>query len=403
MKLTHLFTTALLFFTTTGSALTVEEQIGQLLIPYVDGETADDSTYAFLRSYQPGGIILYEFSNGLHSYKQTKDLAIGLQKQAAELNLLPLFIAADQEGGRVARLRHGFTEFPGNAVLGKANSEELAFLSAREMGCQMLEAGVNFTFAPVVDINSNPNNPVIGTRSYGDTSELVTRLGKAASLGFSSAGVMSCLKHFPGHGDVTIDTHDALATVDKSREELEALELIPFREIGNRSPAIMTAHLRIPLLDPNRCATLSKPILTDLLRNEMGYNGLIITDSLTMGAVIEDCGNIGEAAVRAVEAGSDLLIIGGRKLNDPNEPIHHEELLQVKQALLKAVHDGRITTERLQESVDRILKAKEEWHIGKAATTKSDRRFAEQLAHSIKASAEQASDQRAVGARSDCF
>jgi beta-N-acetylhexosaminidase len=366
MKLLLLIAAILTPFTTLYGESSVGDQIGQLLIPYVDGRDANEETFEFLRTYRPGGIILYNWSNGLTSPEQVKALTTGLQKQASELALPPLFIATDQEGGPVTRLRNGFTEFPENAALGRANSTKLVYDNAKQMGREMLEVGVNFTFAPVVDVNSNPNNPVIGIRSYGDSPELVSRLGLAATRGFSDAGLFCCLKHFPGHGDTAIDSHDSLPVLDKTRDALDQVELVPFRTILNNAPAIMTAHIRLPKLDRACCATLSKPILTGLLRDELGYKGLIITDSLTMGAILEECGDLGEAAVRAFEAGCDLLLIGGRTLNNSSESVHEKDLVSVRSALLTAIQEGRISEERLRASLDRIRSFKEKLQIEKA-------------------------------------
>ncbi len=363
--------------------LTIEEQIGQTLISYMDAEEIDDTTHEFLSKQRLGGVIFYNWSNKLDSYEQVKALALGLQEQAEKLNMPPLFISADQEGGLVARLRVGFTEFPGNAALGRTDSEELAFTSAKLMGQEMMEVGVNFTFAPVVDVNSNRDNPVIGIRSYGESPELVTRLGLAATHGFAASGVISCLKHFPGHGDVDVDSHCSLPVLHKPKRELDALELAPFKAILNESPAIMTAHLRIPELDCNCCATLSKTILTDLLRNELGYQGLIVTDSLSMGAVLEECCDIGEVAVRAFEAGSDLLVIGGKTLNDEDEMSHNQELLFIQQALLHAVDEGRISLERLEESVERILKTKRRFSLGELPVVQSEKQAAFDCSYKI--------------------
>ena len=380
--LSAVITILLLFDSVKAEDLTVEEKIGQILIPYIDCETADFATYTFLRSYRPGGIILFNWANGLHSQEQVKSLCLGLQDQAEKLKLPPLFIAVDQEGGLIARLHNGFTEFPGNGALGRTDSKELAFTSAKEMGHEMLQVGVNFVCAPVVDINSNANNPVIGIRSYGDHSELVTRLGLAASLGFSDAGVISCLKHFPGHGDVDVDSHTSLPILNKSKEDLDKLELVPFRSILNISPAIMTAHLRIPNLDSHCCVTLSKKILTNLLRNEWGYQGLIITDSLTMGGVLAECQNIGEAAVRAFEAGADLLLIGEPSDKSKSSSCY-DDLMCVQQSLLKAVHEGRITPQRIEESLHRILDAKKNFHVGERIVMKGNRRLAEECSCKI--------------------
>ncbi|MCH9608580.1 MAG: Beta-hexosaminidase [Chlamydiales bacterium] len=382
-KITFIVTALFTLFSTLQASLTIEEQIGQILIPYIDGEKADETTYKFLATHRPGGVIFYNWSNKLESPQQTEALAFGLQMQAADLEIPSLFISTDQEGGLVTRLYNGFTEFPGNAALGRADSVELAFLSAKEMGLEMKEVGINFTFAPVVDVHSNRNNPVIGIRSYGDNPALVTRLGLAASYGFSAAGIVSCLKHFPGHGDVEMDSHESLPTLKKCRDDLDALEFVSFRTILNESPAIMTAHLRVPELDHDCCTSLSKAIVTHLLRNEWGYQGLIVTDSLTMGAIVEECGDIAEAAVQAFEAGSDLLVIGDQRLNSTEKPLLSRDLSCIRNALLKALYEGRITIQRLEESVDRILRVKKQFHIGEKTAVKGDKQLACECSYEI--------------------
>lgn len=343
----------------------LEEQVCQLILPYVDGEYADESTYEFLLKSRPAGVLLFRWSNGLNSPGQVRDLTKGLQQQARELGLPPLFIVADQEGGLVARLQQGFTEFPGNAALGRTDSERLAFLSAQEMAREMRAVGINFTLAPVVDINSNPDNPVIGIRSYSSDPDCVARLGKAAQEGFASAGVISCLKHFPGHGDTSVDSHKGLPWLNKTRAELEECELIPFRKLVKSSPAVMTAHVRISSLDSGCCASLSKPVISELLRKQLAFNGLVLTDSLTMEAIVRECGvDIGEAAVKAFEAGSDLIIMGGRTLNDSESPLHTGELKYIQRALVEAIQKGRIKYSRLRDSLDRIMVLKKTYNIG---------------------------------------
>lgn len=361
----------------------IEDQIGQIIVSYIDGDKANESTFEFLHTHRPGGIILYNWSNILETPDQIKALCLGLQDQARAADLPPLFIAVDQEGGLKARLRTGFTEFPGNAALGRADSEELAYISAKEMGHEMMEVGINFTCAPVVDVNSNHDNPVIGIRSYGDDPDQVTKLGSAASRGFSDAGVISCLKHFPGHGDADIDSHLSLPVINKTRADLDEVELLPFRTILNHSPAIMTAHLKIPEIDERNPATLSKELLTTLLRNEWGYEGLIVTDSLTMGAICETCGDIGEAAVRAFEAGNDILLVGGKTGDGFRDSSHDQDLICVRDALINALRTGRISEQRLQQSLTRIAQTKKQFCIGSQKPLQKRASLAQESAQKI--------------------
>jgi beta-N-acetylhexosaminidase len=357
------------------NSFSLSEKVGQLIITYINGTAVDKKIECFIRENLIGGILLFNWSNSLESPEQIKKLTDQLQNEAIKNNLPPFFIAADQEGGAVVRFKNGFTEFPGNRSLGIAESVALTKQAYQVMGREMRQVGANFAFAPVVDVNSNPDNPVIGVRSFGDDPELVAKLGTAAVEGFSEAGIISCIKHFPGHGDVSVDSHLKLPTSNKTIEELQKSDLIPFAHINNLSPAIMTAHISIPSID-ERCATLSKPILTDLLRKKMGYKGLILSDSLTMGGIVEQCGDIGEAAVQAFEAGCDLLVVvGGKKttkydpsINDENmdpRSQHIQDIRAIRLALIQAIKTNRISIDRLHESLTRIMEAKEKYIAAK--------------------------------------
>ena len=262
---------------------------------------------------------------------------------------VPLFIGIDQEGGWVIRLREGATVLPGNMALGATNSTALAERAGEITAVELGAVGVNLNFAPVIDVNNNPDNPVIDRRSFGESPELVSRLGVPYIRGLQRKGVLATAKHFPGHGDTTVDSHFDLPTVNHDRERIHALELQPFRAaIDADVAAIMTAHIVYPAFDPDRPATLSPTILTDLLRKELGFDGLLITDDMEMKA-IDDRYRSGEAAVMAVEAGADIVMV----LWTPAKQ------LEVFDALLSAVKSGRVSQARLDQSVKRILKSKE--------------------------------------------
>jgi beta-N-acetylhexosaminidase len=245
-------------------------------------------------------------------------------------------------------LKEGATVLPGNMALGATNSTELAERAGEITAVELAAVGVNLNFAPVMDVNNNPDNPVIGRRSFGESPELVSRLGIPYIRGLQRNGVLATAKHFPGHGDTTVDSHFELPTVNHDLERIHALELQPFRAaIDADVAAIMTAHIIYPAFDADRPATLSPTILTDLLRKELGFDGLLITDDMEMKA-IDDRYRSGEAAVMAVEAGADIVMV----LWTPAKQI------EVFDALLSAIKSGRISQARLDQSIERILKSK---------------------------------------------
>jgi len=337
--------------------MTLEQKVGQLFMTYFDGQEVNEEAARLIKEMHIGGIIYYNWANDLSDPKQVEQLSSGLQALADEHIGIPLLIAVDQEGGLVARLQGGFTEFPGNAALGRTEQSELAYEAAKAMGTEMRAVGINLNLAPVVDVNSNPLNPVIGVRSFGDNPELVATFGEASMKGYRSAGVIPCLKHFPGYGDVSVDTHKALPVVSKDLDELLQTELLPYRLLSSTAPAIMTAHILFTALDGKNCATLSPTILQGLLRNTLGYDGVLITDSLTMRGLLE--GNE-EVVIRAFEAGHDILLIGGRDLlNKTEEESGVDEILRFYHSLLDAVRSGRVTEERVDQSVERILALKQ--------------------------------------------
>ena len=327
--------------------MTIEEKVGQLIMVGFEGTQANEAIETHIRERFVGGVVL--FSRNIQSPQQTAELTNELQRLVeATARQIPLFIGIDQEGGWVIRLKDGATVLPGNMALGATNSTELAERAGEITAVELAAVGVNLNFAPVMDVNNNPDNPVIGRRSFGESPELVSRLGISYIRGLQRNGVLATAKHFPGHGDTTVDSHFELPTVSHDLERIHALELQPFRAaIDADVAAIMTAHIIYPAFDANRPATLSPTILTDLLRKELGFDGLLITDDMEMKA-IDDRYRSGEAAVMAVEAGADIVMV----LWTPTKQI------EVFDALLSAVKSGRISQARLDQSVERILKSK---------------------------------------------
>jgi beta-N-acetylhexosaminidase len=294
--------------------MSLEEKVGQLLMVHFHGEFANEDARSLIQDAKVGGIIYYNWSNGLSSPEQVQALSAGLQKLARESRAsIPLFIAVDQEGGVVARLNNGFTVFPGNKALGMTGDPNLAEASALAMGQELQAVGVNMNFAPVVDVNINPRNPVIGIRSFSDNPETVVAFGKRALQGYNRAQIIATLKYFPGHGDVEVDSHEDLPIVNKPIEELEQVELLPFARLASSADTIMTAHILVPALDAENCSTLSEKTLS-YLKTTLGFQGVIITDSLVMEGVLKKCRTVDEAAIQALNAGCDILLLGGKQL-----------------------------------------------------------------------------------------
>lgn len=340
--------------------MSLEEKIGQLLMVQFYGEEANKDAKILIQEVKVGGIIYYNWCNGLYSPKQIQALSIGLQELAqSNSNPIALLIAADQEGGVVARLNDGFTKFPGNKALGETSNPNLAKEAALAMGVELQAVGINMNLAPVVDINSNPQNPVIGVRSFGGCVKTVLSFTKQALSGYKQAQIIATLKHFPGHGDTTIDSHEGLPIVHKSKEELEQMELLPFIRLASCSEAIMTAHILMPAFDKENCSTLSEKTL-NYLRQTIGFQGVIISDSLVMDGVLKKCQTADEAAIQALKAGCDILLLGGKLIT--GERIGFElkvsDIKRIHSSIINAVKAGRISEARVNQAVERILHLK---------------------------------------------
>ncbi len=329
--------------------MTLPEKIGQmLLLGWMTGPQAD----ALVTEFVAGGVIL--MGRNIGTPAETSAQIAHLQALAYENGLPPLFVAVDQEGGRVQRL--GPPRYPARpsarALGASPDPVPAARQTAHSIGSELSALGFNWDFAPVLDVDSNPQNPVIADRSYSPSAGIVAALGVAAVHGFQEgAGILACGKHFPGHGDTETDSHFALPTIRRTRAALDAVEMVPFRAaIEAGLAAIMTAHILFPALDPDLPATLSHAILTGLLRQELGFDGLIITDDLEMRGVAEKWG-APEAAVLAVLAGADILLC-----------CHEWETQKaIQAALLFAVQTSRLSESRLDQSLARIAAAKAQW------------------------------------------
>jgi beta-N-acetylhexosaminidase len=337
------------------AAMTLEQKIGQTIMIGFDGVSVDDGLRRMIRDDHLGGVIL--FARNIQSPQQVAALTNELQTLALESGHPGLFIAIDQEGSLVARLTEdkGFTEFPAGMALSATGDPENAYRVAVAMAHEMRAVGINVDFAPVLDVNNNPLNPVIGLRAFGDTPAIVSEYGLAFLRGLQENGVLAFGKHFPGHGDTSVDSHLALPLVLHDRARLDAIELAPFRDaIAAGVAGIMTAHVTFPAIDPTgQPATLSRPTLTGLLRTELGFDGLIVTDSLEMGALATEGFPPPVGASLSLAAGADILLFN-------RDHAMHQAVFDYLRA---ALQEGEISLEQLDAAVLRILQAKARFDI----------------------------------------
>ena len=334
------FVTILLLLSTAQSQ-DAEVPVGRLLLLSFSG---DEAPLDRLEAFTPAGFIFYP--GNVTSTEGVRAVTKTLQ----EASPYPLLFGIDQEGGPFTSYRvDEATLFPGAMALAATGDTSSAYRVGEATALELSHAGFNLLFGPVADVYSNPDNPIIGVRSFGAEPEMVSAFALAYQRGVLEAGVAPVAKHFPGHGDTDTDTHLALARIGKSKEKLEAVDLAPFRAlIEGGIPAVMSAHIVFPALDPADPATLSRPVLTGLLREQLGFKGLVITDYMDMRAIADHYG-AGEAALRSVLAGADLVIVG------PDPAVQRE----VYDALLEAYRTGRLPEERVREAVARSQKLAE--------------------------------------------
>jgi beta-N-acetylhexosaminidase len=327
----------------------IEDTIGQKILLAFEGKEPTPEIIDALRNYRPGGLTLFRSLN-IQDPAQVRQLTGSLQHFAQSLNLPPLLIAVDQEGGQLMAVGEGTTPLPGNMALGAAGSVELARKAGAVLGQELAAMGINVNYAPSCDVNINPHNPVIGIRSFGENSQDVARLASAMIEGIQSSGVAATAKHFPGHGDTGGDSHHGLPSVPHNLERLRQVEFPPFQAaIDAGVKLIMTAHLALPALDGPDAppATLSRHILHGLLRKGLGFDGVIVTDAMDMKAIPQG-DMLGEGAVRAAAAGADLLLLTS---NPDDQQRVHESLLQ-------ALRRGILDPETATASVERVLSLK---------------------------------------------
>ena len=331
-------------------SMSLDEKIGQLVIIGLDGYTINNNTINLIKARKVSGVIL--FSKNVENSNQLVKL-INSIKTNNQLNRTPMFVSVDEEGGRVSRMPYELKKLPSNQTIGNKNDSTLSFNTGKIIGEELKTYGFNMDFAPVLDINSNPDNPIIGDRSFGNNSSIVSKLGIATMKGIINKNIIPVVKHFPGHGDTSVDSHVGLPVVNKNLKTLNNFELLPFKSaINNNVDAIMVAHILLNKIDSKYPASMSKPVITDILRKKLNFNGVVITDDMTMAAIIK-YNDIGIAAIRSINAGSDIILVCHEYNNE----------LKVINSLKTAVQSKRISEKRLNESVYRILKLKEKYKL----------------------------------------
>lgn len=313
--------------------------VGRLAIVGFSGHSVPAELRHLASEFDLGGVIY--FSRNISEPAQVRDLSREIRELEGDW---PFWVSVDQEGGRVARLRHPFTEWPPAMTLGRSGSETLAARFADALAAELRAVGIDLDYVPVLDVHTNPRNPVIGDRALSEQATDVARLGRVIIERLQAQGVATSGKHFPGHGDTNVDSHEALPTVEHERRRLDQVELVPFRRAVEAGVAtIMTAHVVVPALDPDLPASLSQAIVTDLLKREMGFGGVVISDDLGMKAIAASR-PLPEAAVGAIEAGCDMVLLCNSTA---------DEQVRALEALIRAAESGRLSPSRLDDALRR--------------------------------------------------
>ena len=329
-------------------SMSLEEKIGQLFIVGFEGEEINDEIVDLVKNQKVGG--LRYFSRNIVDSNQIINL--NNEIKAIEKDI-PLFISVDEEGGVVSRVPEEFVKLPSSGYIGQFNDENLSYNVGKIIAKELNSLGFNMDFAPVLDIDSNPNNTVIGERAFGNNSEIVSRLGIKTMEGIKDGKIIPVVKHFPGHGDTDVDSHYGLPIVKKTLEELENLEFIPFKNaIDNGADVVMISSIILESIDNEYPATMSKKVTTDILRDSLGFDGVIATDDMTMGAIVDNY-NLADAVIMSINAGSDLVLV-----------CHgYDDIINSIVAVKDAVNSKIISEEKIDESVYRILKLKDKYNV----------------------------------------
>ncbi len=325
------------------------EKLGQLLIIGIRGTSLTEDEAEFIITNNIGGVIL--FARNIESPEQVHSLCKSIQALRHKTkDKLPLFIGVDQEGGRVARMKTPFTQWPPLSYIGKLDSTSVAFKFAMDMGSELRAVGINLDFAPCVDILTNPKNAVIGDRSLSTDPEQVAKLASALVRGYIKSGIIPCAKHFPGHGNTLLDSHEDLPVEDIDVERLKNVELVPFKKVFRaRLDMVMTAHIKFSKVDPVWPVTLSEKFLKGMLRQELRYRNIIISDDLDMKALAKNY-PVADIPVMALQAGCDILLYCNN--------FEHPQL--AIDSLMKAAKDHKINGKQVDESYNRIVALKKE-------------------------------------------
>jgi beta-N-acetylhexosaminidase len=337
----------------------IRRDIGQLLIGSLPGTTITPEMRSLAKEFSLGGVIL--FARNIEAPEQVAEMSVDVQGLATSL---PLWVSVDQEGGRVARLKAPFTEWPPMAVLGRSGDVQLAQRFATALAAELRAVGITLDYAPVLDIHTNPKNPIIGDRALAQDAESVARLGSAIIRGLQENGIAACGKHFPGHGDTSVDSHLELPLVEHAPDRIRRVECVPFREAILADVAfIMTAHILVPSFDEEKPATLSPRIVKALLRGELEFPGVIVSDDLEMKAIAKTY-TVPQAAVDAIAAGCDALLVCSGDVDVQAATL---------EALVHAVEEERIPYKRLEDALTRLRRAKERFLTAPVTSRKTAR------------------------------
>lgn len=329
-------------------SMSLDDKIGQLFIVGFDGQLINDEIINLIKNEKVGGLIY--FSRNIIDSNQI----VNLNNEIKSIeNDIPLFVSIDEEGGIVSRVPEEYAKIPSSGYIGEFNDENLSYNVGRIIAKELKGLGFNMDFAPVLDINSNPNNTVIGERALGNNSDIVSRLGIKTMEGLRDGGIISVVKHFPGHGDTDIDSHYGLPIVTKTLEELNGLEFIPFKNaIDNGADVVMVSSIILSSVESEYPATMSRKVINDILRESLNFEGVIATDDMTMAAITNNY-NLTDAVIKSIDAGSDLVLV-----------CHgYEEILNSISAVKEAVINNILSEDKINKSVYRVLKLKEKYSI----------------------------------------